>query len=148
MLRIRVVYAGSRILNPVSRSQQQQLKRRGKLLLSYLFFVTNITELEIILCLKWKRKKIVPVYKSTYFLPKKSSPSSHKMDLGSEIRDPRSGIHGSKGAPDPTSGYATLVFLTELQYFLGTSVGALSYLCTIMDPYPVSVRTFLRKVNS
>ncbi len=114
-----MVYPGSRILifthtesrisDPGSKNSK---KRKGeKNLLLPFFAATNFTKLNIILFLKWWRKKFGPIFKELLkFLPIKLPLSSQKYGFGIRIRDPKSEktysgsrIQGSKRhrIPDP-----------------------------------------------
>ncbi len=123
VLRIRDVYPGSRILiftHPGSRIPDPKTatkERGGKKFDVIPFYVaTNFTKSYIILVLKCWRKKIWANFQRIIeFFAQKLSLSSQKYGFG--IRDPGSGKNlfripdpGVKKAPDPGSGYATLVF--------------------------------------
>ena len=113
MWRIRDVYPGSRISDPVSRIpdlgsriQKQQQKRGVKKNFCHTFYVaTNFTKWKIIFVLKCWRKKFGPIFKVELFTQK-------IVTKLSKIRvwDPRSGTGknlfripdpGVKKAPDP-----------------------------------------------
>ncbi len=65
---------------------------RKKLVARPILIATHITKLKLILFLNLWRKKLVPIYKELYRLPKKLSSNSKKYGLGPGTRDPRSGI--------------------------------------------------------
>ncbi len=103
-------HPGSRISDPRSKNRN---KREGwKKVCCHTFFCSHkfhkIEHYFILIC--W-RKKFDPIfYKLLKFLPKKLSLSSQKYGFG--IRDPRSGIQGSKRhrIPDPDPQHCTQLY--------------------------------------
>ncbi len=118
VLRIRNVYPGSRILSfthPGSRIQKQQQKRGVKLCCNSHKFhkIVNYFIFEML------KKKIRASFQRIIEL----FTQKFVMGLGSGIRDPertysgsRSRVQGTKKAPDPGSGSATLnVFMSPMR---------------------------------
>ncbi len=118
VLRIRDVYPGSRIPDPKTATKERGEK---KCVVITFYVATNFTKLQIILVLKWWRKKIWANFQRIIELfTQKIVTKLSKIwiwDLGSEIRDPEKpipdpGSRGQKGTgswiPDPDPQHCTV----------------------------------------
>ncbi len=112
VLRIRDVYPGSRISDPGS---QNSNKKEGwkKIFVIPFYLASNVTKLNIILVLKFWRKKFGPIFwRIIELFTQKIVTKLSKIwvrDPGSEKNLFRIPDPGVKMAPDPGSGSTTLV---------------------------------------